>query len=192
VGTGENNYQIEAAADNPSTASADELTQMFRTMLADRFNLKLHWETKQRQGYALVVAKSGPRLKEAAPDEKLSPANFIDNRGNRIIKGRSTLSELTLFLSGQLVEFSTGAAAYPPLVDKTGLPAIYEYELTLPLPRGGGQRGDDAQVGGLPQPTDRARTISAALENQLGLKLEAERIPFEVPVIDQADRPTPN
>jgi uncharacterized protein (TIGR03435 family) len=166
-GTGSNNgntYQIEGVAENPATATTDQLKQMMQTMLADRFKLNVRRERKERDGFALVVASGGSRLKEVFANEKLSPWRHDGDR----FKGKSTLSELALFLSGRL-------GAYPPVVDKTGLTGIYEYEVNLPAPRG-----------------DTASLISTALENQLGLRLRAEKVPFEALVIDQAEKPSPN
>ena len=77
-------------------------------------------------------------------------------------------------------------------MDKTDLAGIYDYELVLPARGAAGQRGPDSQAGGLPQPGERASAISAAIENQMGLRLQAEKVPFQALVIDQAERPSAN
>src|SRR5204862_6403829 len=90
-----------------------------RAMLAERFKLSVRRETQERDGFALVVAKGGSRLKEVPANEKRSPWRTAPGS----FKGKSTLSEMALILSGSL--------GYSPVVDKTGLTGIYEYELVL-------------------------------------------------------------
>src|SRR5215831_2846237 len=66
---GPSRFDIEAKAESPS-ATQEELLQMLRALLTDRFKLKFSRETKQESGYALVIAKNGPSFKEARPDEE--------------------------------------------------------------------------------------------------------------------------
>ena len=61
---GDNRYNVEAKAEDPK-ATEEQLLQMLQALLIERFNLKFHRETKEVQGYALVVAKNGPKLKDA-------------------------------------------------------------------------------------------------------------------------------
>lgn len=62
-----NAFQIEAVAGNPATATLEDLRSMVRAMLAGRFKLEIHHETQDSPGYALVIAKNGPKLKLKDP-----------------------------------------------------------------------------------------------------------------------------
>jgi uncharacterized protein (TIGR03435 family) len=187
---GTNVFQVEAAAENPSTATVEQLRQMLQTMLADRFNLKVHRETQDVAGYALLVARNGQRLKDSSIDEKMSPFSFVNSEGKRAVKGKSGLAELAQFLQLSGV-IGPGNTAF--VVNKTGLTGTYDYEFVLPPAGGGGQRGPGTgQTGGPPAVAERVPAISAALENQLGLRLQAEKVPSEAIVIDQAEKSSPN
>jgi uncharacterized protein (TIGR03435 family) len=184
-----NLFQIEAVAETPATTTVSELRQMFRTMLADRFKLKVHTETREASGYALVVAKGGSKLVEAK-GERLSPFNFIPDPGRLGVKGASTLAELASFITFR--DFSTSATVY--VADRTGLSGIYEYEFLLPPPGGAaGQRGGATEPGtGLPTVSDLAERYSNVLEAQMGLRLQAQKIPTEFIAIDHAEKPSEN
>ena len=192
-----NAFQIEAAAEDPLTASAEQLRQMVQAMLSDRFKLKVHRETQESSGYALVIAKNGPKLKLKEPSDREEPPSLeVNNAGRPVIRGKSTLDELARFLSGG--PSNIGA----PVVDKTGLTGIYDYEFAPSIGGGGGgQRGGPPQ-GQPPRPpsemlADILRQIpaerSAALEDQLGLRLQPEKaVPTEIIVIDQVEKPSTN
>ena len=70
-------FDIVANAPGEGTPTGDDVRRMLQTLLADRFQLKLHRETKERPVYALVVAKNGPKLKESAPDKEFSTLSLI-------------------------------------------------------------------------------------------------------------------
>src|SRR5262249_21086611 len=142
-------FFIEAVADNPATATAEELRRMLQTMLLDRFGLKFHRETRQVQGYALVVAKNGPKIKEVSGPYE-SPRSVFDEAVRRSIRGSPKLTELVdVFLP----------AVFGRLVDRTGLTGIYHYDFLAPLPpppapppppRGGTPNGTTEGPGGFP------------------------------------------
>ena len=184
-------YAIEAIADDPTTATIEELRQMLRTFLTERFNLKSHRETRQVKGYALVVGKNGPRLKEVKSGYDPPRASF-DETLRRSIKGTSTLTDL---LDALL------PSVFGPVVNKTGLKGVYQYEFFAPLPPPPPPPAptQDAQTGrtvpnviGTPQPVADPSTLTAALEAQLGLRLQTDSVAVEMIVIDQAERPSPN
>jgi len=192
LGPPANAFQIDAVAEDTSSATADQLRQMVQAMLADRFKLRIHRETKGTTGYALIVAKNGPKpkLKETSDAEEIPTLEF--SNGLPTLRGKSTMDRLAQWLSGRIGAGSTIGA---PVVDKTGLTRAYDYEF-VPVGRGGGGgRGGPGQVGqpGPPTPADRAANISALLEDQLGLRLENEKaIPVDVVVIDRAEKPSEN
>jgi uncharacterized protein (TIGR03435 family) len=180
-------FEIEAAAEDPTTATTAQLRQMLQAMLADRFKLKIHRETQEVQGYALVIAKNGPKLK---PTDELEPPHFGPG-----IRGKSSLDELAQFLTQFIIAFSNLGSLDGPFVNKTGLTGTYDYEFRLSRAGGPGVRGETP---GGPPPTrleraaDTVEAISAGMEAQLGLRLQPEKMPADVIVVDQVEKPTPN
>jgi uncharacterized protein (TIGR03435 family) len=101
-------YDIEAKAEHPS-ASASELKIMLQNLLADRFKLSLHEQTKEVSGYALVVAKGGAKFTPPLP-------------GKSLACGTSTAEALARCLSRRLGQ---------PVVDKTGITGRHNFSLTM-------------------------------------------------------------
>ena len=147
--------------------------ERLRNLLADRFHLALHRETKELPAYELVIAKGGAKLQESTDGK-----NFI-RRGIGTLKGQSVgLKMLALNLSNELNS---------PVIDKTGLTQNYDFELKwTPL-------APSATSVDPPPPTDPDRpSIFTALSEQLGLRLESKNGPVEVLVVDRAEKPSKN
>jgi len=140
-----------------------------QTLLADRFQLRLLRETREEPVYALIAAKSGPRLR---------PSNEF--RGLRVGRGQltgngATMEMLTTALAGQLGR---------PVLDRTGLKGAFGFELEWgPFP---------AQAVAPPAPDSDGPSIFTAVQEQLGLKLESVRAPVAVLVIDRVAKPSGN
>jgi uncharacterized protein (TIGR03435 family) len=185
-------FQVDAVAENPSTATTAELRLMLQTMLEVRFKLKVHREPQQVEGYALRVARNGPKLREAQGDEQPPTMQLVN--GEPGIKGRSSLDKLVWFLTqlinGDPIEF--------PFVDRTGLTGIYEYEFPLSNSGGGGVRGASPSLGPPVQKSrserlmDAAAALSGAMEDRLGLRLQGEKVPIDYLVVDHLENPTEN
>lgn len=171
---------------------------MLLPVFKDRFGLKFHNETKDITQYVLVIAKGGLKMKEATPGE--SYANGIKTQSGvaggagmmRMGPGELTaqavpISNLIRFLSFQF---------HSPVLDKTGLAGKYDINMTwapdesegIMHPPDGG-----APAAGNPEPPPSSGpSIFTALEEQLGLKLEAHKEPGNVIVIDHIDQPSAN
>lgn len=159
-------FRFEAVADNPDNATLDQLRQMLRATLEDRFKLRYHIDQKEVPGYSLVIAEGGHKMEPISGD-------FVESLV--IFDGRSTMEQLADSLRQQ---------AGGLVIDKTGLQG-FEYKL-IQSPLSGGDRGG-------PEPGGPAFALSADLEKQLGLRLEAEKaIPIKVLVIDSVEKPSPN
>jgi uncharacterized protein (TIGR03435 family) len=157
--------KFNVVATVPAGAARDQTSLMMQSMLADRFKLEFHRETRMIQEYALVVAKGGPKLQQA------TEAQNMTSQGPRLIKARSTtISNLARMLI---------SAAGAPVLDRTGISGEYTIDLKF-APLMGGTPADDE----LPN-------IFGAIQ-QLGLKLEPIKGPAEVLVIDSAAMPTEN
>jgi len=176
--------------------SPEQRRLILQPLLADRFKLKVHTETKQLPVYELVIAKSGSKLKEANPGDTY--ANGIkgpDGAGRegmmRMGRGQLTaqavpMTSLANMLSQQL---------HRTVLDKTGLTGKYDLELNWtpdqgsdPMfkgPEGSQQRAD-------PAPDSSGPSIFTALQEQLGLKLQSAKGPVETLVIDHVEMPSEN
>jgi len=167
-------FRFEAVADNPGTATLNQLRQMLRVTLEDRFKLRYHIDQKEIPGYSLVVAEGGHKMKPISGE-------FVESLV--IFDGRSTMEQLT---------DSLRQPAGGVVIDKTGLQGPFEYKLIQTPPTGGGRGGEGGGRGG-PEPGGRAPALSADLEKQLGLRLQAEKaIPIKILVIDSVEKPSPN
>jgi len=174
-------FQIQATADDPSSATRQQLTQMLQTMLTDRFKLQFRRDRQEAPGYALVIGSKGSKLKPVSGDYEESLVPY---------KGKSTLANFAQTLSKILDA---------PVVDRTGLAGPYEYEFHMfppppppPVADGGGGRGGRGGGGPLSL-AERADRLSAALDEQLGLRLVPEKaVPIETLVIESVEPPTPN
>jgi uncharacterized protein (TIGR03435 family) len=149
----------------PQGATRAQLPQMMQAMLADRFGLVTHLETRALPAYALVVAKGGPKLSPGDTARGMSA-------GPRMIRyGSATMSDLASQLSGYLGRNVT---------DRTDLTGQYSIDLSF-APTDPGASSDDP-----------APSLFQALQDQAGLKLESVKAPVEVLVIDHAATPAAN
>ena len=158
-------FDIEAKADGET--GRDQVLKMIQTLLTDRFHLALHRETRQLPVYALVVGKTGPRLGPADG----SPGGSKTMFGQLIVK-KMGMAELARILALDLKQ---------PVNDETGLKG--EFAFTLEWTRGLSESDDS--------PSSRP-SLFTAVQEQLGLRLQATKGPIEVLAIDSAERPSAN
>ncbi len=163
---------VDAELRELPTAQAHHQKQlMVQALLADRFQLRVHQETRQLPIYALVVAKDGPRFKPSKID------------GTTIDAGRTRLhvagSDDTISILARELAQVLGRV----VVNQTGLSG--RYDLTLRW------TPDDAAASASPSP-DTPPDIFTAIQEQLGLKLESTKGPVPVLVIDSVEKPSPN
>lgn len=160
-------FDVSAKPEAGIALTRDQLRPRLQALLAERFHLVTHRETRMLPGYALVVAKGGPRL---TPGQ----ANATPNRRTGVYKGHvSGLNWTMPFLALQL----TPLAGFP-VVDETGLIGTYDLKLVY--------APDSETDSSLP-------TLFAAIRDTLGLELKSRKVPVETIVIDHVDRrPTEN
>ena len=150
---------------------------MLQSMLEERFALRVHRETQPRPVYVLTVAKGGPKLNA----REQGGSTNVRVTGNSISVERGELARMTQLLSTALGR---------PVIDRTSLSGLYDFSLQwddAPL-RQGGVPGLDAP--GAPG-TDHG-SIFTAIQDQLGLRLEPQRVSIEVIVVDGIERPSQN
>lgn len=181
-------FDIEAKVAQADVPTLDKMTfeqrrSMFQSILAERFKLVVHHETRELPIYVLSIAKRGSRLKPSAPDDPAAPARprsmFINN--GKVTAIDAQLSTLVTVLSRTLGR---------TIVDKTGLTGNYDFNLEF-TPEEGGPQQSGAEAGGA-SPADSAPSIFTALQEQLGLKLESAKGPVDVIVIDHIEKPAEN
>jgi uncharacterized protein (TIGR03435 family) len=207
-------FDIQAMADSAvnhelSTVEPHEAAivkrHMLQALLADRFKLVVHRETKMLPVYALVVAKHGPKLHEArakntgsgnvsgTPAPKGSVRFQFGRTGGQITGEDQTISGLTGLLSQQLGR---------TVLDETGLKGRYDFTLKWSADLGSrpmlsGAAGGNAQSAPGVPPTPGSSdssgpSIFTAARQQLGLQLKPEKDPVEIIVIDHIEQPSPN
>lgn len=156
--------RYDIAAKFPAGTPLDQVRAMLQNLLADRFKLRLHRESKEVAMYALVTAKNGPKLAESAAGTQ---GSIGMSQGHLSGKG-VPVAALADRLSGPVFQLGR------PVVDRTGISGLYDFTLDW---------GSD----------DSTPSLFTALQEQLGLRLEAQKGSVEVLVVDSMERkPTPN
>jgi uncharacterized protein (TIGR03435 family) len=176
------------------TMSADErhnqATLMLQSLLAERFKLKVHFETREMPVYELILGKDGPKLPPpndtmpaAATPGSTTPQPEMGG-GEQVTKGGLRVRNMTL--DGMLTApwFGLGDR---PIVNKTGLTGTYNLTLKDWQPEFPMQGPN-----GVVQPQEGQASIFAVLQEQLGLKLVTGKAPVEVVVIDHIEPPSEN
>jgi uncharacterized protein (TIGR03435 family) len=193
-------YNITAKL--PEGATQDQVPEMLQNLLADRFKLTLHRETRDQSVYALVTGKNGHRLQkseiEAPPPGPNGPAGggrggtrMMVANGHIEAKG-ATLPALSDMLSNLLDR---------PVIDKTGVEGAYDITLDVSMDELAGMRKMGARMGpgpgpgpGGPAPESEGGggSIFSAIQS-LGLKLDTRKLPIDYLVVDSAEKtPTEN
>jgi uncharacterized protein (TIGR03435 family) len=147
---------------------------MLRKLLAERFGLVTHTEQRELSVYALTLAKGGPKLTPSKGDPNGLPNDDdTENAGQATVRmNNTTMREFALDLL-----FHTDR----PIVDRTGLTGRYDFQLKWTF--------DDARA---PTNGSAAPSLFTAIQEQMGLKLEAVKAPVDVMVIDKVERPGAN
>jgi uncharacterized protein (TIGR03435 family) len=185
---------VTVDATMPPATTKEQFQEMLRNLITERFGLKYHAETKDVGGYALIVAKNGPKMKESAdqsdagftrpqppthsgpdgfpivpPSSGKLMVSFGKGDRDRDIGRQASMKDLTGTLQEKLKTIVT---------DETGLPAKYDYILTY------------ATEGSAPasQALEPLPDIFGALQSQLGLKLEKKTVPVQVFVVDRMEK----
>jgi uncharacterized protein (TIGR03435 family) len=210
------NFDIEAKV--PAGATKDQAKVMLQNLLIERFHLTVHHESKEMKVDELLVGKSGPKLKESAEDPntaappigpppgppKTNAQGFpqLDRPGMMVMMRMTNGNPVAHMVAraqpvSRLVNM-LGFEMKHPVVDKTGLTGNYDFTLEYTpegLP-GGMMMGPPpgaSPANGMTEAKDPGIAIAAALQQQLGLRLESTKAPVDILVIDQVDKtPTEN
>jgi len=175
-------YDLLARPDTPGMPSEKQLETMLQKLLADRFKLSFHREKKELSVYAITVGKTGPKLTKSDGDPNGLPG--LGFRGPGRFNGRNTnIADFAGIMQTLVLD--------RPVVDQTGLGDRYDFALNW--------TPDETQFGGLagqlPPQSDKADVppdLYTAIQQQLGLKIEATKAPVDVLVIDRVEKPSEN
>jgi uncharacterized protein (TIGR03435 family) len=202
-------YNIEAKGDG-KPATREQVFLMLRALLEDRFQLKYHRETRELPVYALSLAKGGPKLPQPTdssctvldPNAPPPPpaargqlsarpcgvASVMLERASRASGGKIQMAEMVRVLSMIMDR---------PVIDRTGYTGTFDLQLdftpdeaTSGMPRST-QSSEPGAAPAAPDPTAPPQ-IFAALQEQLGLRLESAKGPVEILVIDHIEKPSQN
>jgi uncharacterized protein (TIGR03435 family) len=169
-----NTTRFDIIAKAGAEAKEPEMKKMMQALLSDRFKLELHRQTKEVTAMVLTVAKGGHKMKEV--EQEGSPS-FSTGKLNLTGKG-ATIAQLISFLSREL---------QLPIVDQTGLNGRYDYFMDINAYVTDEMRNPNGP------PLEAPSLIANALRAQLGLKVEAKKMPLEVLVVDKMEKaPTDN
>jgi uncharacterized protein (TIGR03435 family) len=171
-------FRLEAKAPEGSDPTTEQLREMLRNLLAERFKLKVHRETREMQGYQLLIGKNGHKLRPSSGDE---PA-VVPQPGSR-----GTTYEMRGQPISSLVDLLVPMLRLP-VIDRTLLPGTFNFSITLTRAPGP-KKGSELTPGGGPQFDP---PIPEAIQEQLGLRLESKKVPAEVLVVDYAEKPSEN
>lgn len=156
--------RFDVSAKAEGAVEQAQMLPMLQTMLADRFQLVFHHEEKIAPAYALVLAKGGLKIKAAEnPGESHSNGT----------KGKLTATGVTMATLAASFSRQVGA----PVVDQTGTEGAFDFTLEW---FSEGDKDDDLSA------------FFAALQSQLGLKMEMKKLPMDVIVVDKAEKPSEN
>jgi uncharacterized protein (TIGR03435 family) len=178
-------YEILAETPGNVRPTLEEQMSMLRKFLADRFKLEFHREEKEFSIYAMTVARTGSKLKESTLDPDATP------EGPPLLA--FVLAPDTVRLPARGVTMAEVASVFQraaldrPVVDRTGLSGRYDFDLEF--------TPDESQFGGIGlkgTPESTKPDLFTAMQQQLGLRLEATKGPINTVVIDRVERPSAN
>jgi uncharacterized protein (TIGR03435 family) len=175
-------WDIEAQPDAPGTPNDKQLKSMLQKLLADRFQLKFHQDKKELSAYVLAVSKTGAKMNKNESDPNGLPGLFFTQLGVLNVRN-ATMTDFSQLMQSAVLD--------RPVVNSTALAGKYDFQLKW--------TPDESQFGGMgikvPPPSEAADApppLFTALQEQLGLKMDVEKTPVQVYVLDHVEKPSAN
>ena len=174
-------YDITGLPEGQGMPNLNQMRDMIRALLEDRFKLTTHRETRELSAYALVVAPGGPKMTKNDSNPNGLPGLLFRGLG---------VLPVTNATMGDFAGVMQLAVLDRPVIDKTGLQGRYDFTLTW--------TPDETQFASfgvrIPTSTDpnAPPVLFTAIQEQLGLKFDSVRAPVEVMVIDRVEKPSEN
>lgn len=176
-------FDITAKPDIEGVPNDKQLKGMLQQLLADRFKLAFHHEKKELSVYALGVAKVGNKMTKSEGDPNGLPGLFFRGKLGDLGVRNATMADFTGLMQSAVLD--------RPVVDQTGITGRWDFTLVW--------TPDDSQFAGMgakiPPPTDAANAppnLYTAIQEQIGLKLEATKTAADVLVVDKVEKPSDN
>ncbi len=177
-------YDVTAQPEGEGMPNDRQLKGMMQKLLADRFKFTFHHDKKELSVYVLSLAKNGPKLTKSEGDPNGLPGLFFRGRLGALAVRDATIGDFTtMILQGVVLD--------RPVLDQTGITGKYDFTLDW--------TPDDSQFSGMgatiPPPTDSASApppLFTAIQEQIGLKLDATKAPADVLVVDHIEQPSAN
>jgi uncharacterized protein (TIGR03435 family) len=177
-------YDIAAIPDQEGTPDPQQVKSMIRKLLTDRFGLKFHQDKRDLAAFVLMVGKNGQTL---TPTQSKGPQPYYGiapGKGGLSLRiANGTMAGLSSFLQLFVLD--------RPVVDQTGLTGKFDFSLTF-TPDDSEFNGHPPQMRKSADDVEAAPGLFEAIQQQLGLKLEAKKTPVDVIVIDQVQKPSSN
>jgi uncharacterized protein (TIGR03435 family) len=170
--TGGPYYNIAAKASGPEAPTRTDFREMLKELLSSRFQLKFHWENRDIPVYALTQNKNGIKFRESKPDAPRVGNHRVNGRNQTIEVTQETMPELARELRNFVDR---------PVVDRTGLTGKYDISV---------EATPYFRLTNNPQPED--ITMFDAVQQTLGLRLDADKASLPVLVVDSVDKPSEN
>jgi uncharacterized protein (TIGR03435 family) len=178
-------YDIVGVPDTPGRPNLKQMGVMVQKLLADRFKLQFHHEQRELSVYAISVASGGPKMTKTAAAPNDPQAFFFVALGDLTVRNMSMKDFGSWMQSGVMDR---------PVVDQTGLTDRYDFKLKWTPDQS--QFGQFRSTGVVTPPTtddpNAPPGLYTALQEQLGLKMEAKKAPDDVIVIDHIEKPSAN
>ena len=174
-------YDVNGVPDVEGQPNIQQMRLLMQDALVERFGLKFHTEQREMTAYALTVAKGGPKL-TLTTDQPNAPGNFLFRGLGKLMVSNSTMKDFCHGMQEAVMD--------KPVVDQTGLTDRYDFNLNW--------TPDQSQFASFgahipaPNPDDPLPSLYTALQEQLGLKMEATKAKVDVMVIDHIDKPSAN
>jgi len=176
-------FDITGQPDLEGRPSDKQLKGMVQKMLAERYKLAIHNDKRELSVYVLSVTKTGNKLTKDDSDPNGLPGLFFQGGPGKLNVRNATMKDFTGLMQNAVLD--------RPVVDQTGLTGRFDFKLNW--------TPDDSQFGGMagkiPPPTDGSDAppnLYTAIQEQIGLKLDATKAPADVIVVDHVEEPSPN
>ena len=180
----EDRYDLDARQDQDGLASDHQLRSMMRKLLEDRFQLKAHQDQREMSAFVLTVGKTGQKLTPTQSKGPLPGMGFRPSPGGVMLNiNNGTLSDLTDFLQSAVLD--------KPVVNHTEIAGRFDIRVKF-TPDDSQFKGHPPKVPEADATVEAAPSLFEAIEQQLGLKLSAEKAQVNVIALDHVEKPSAN
>jgi len=176
-------FDITAVAEGEAPPSIVQWKEMVRNLLADRFALQFHHESRVLPVFVLTVIRGGPKLKASASDPSAGPMVYFPGKWGTLVARNAGIKDFAAQLQSTVLD--------RPIVDRTRLTGRYDFTLTWTPDESQFSRVD-ARIPPGADPANAPPPLFTAVQEQLGLRFDSTKAPADVMVIDRMAKPSAN